>query len=713
MTGEEKFRYEKDGKEYVVTVDEKGELRRYENGTGRGYKITKNGLERIIANDKDAMAKFKAAFDDNQTVTASPLPDTNDDEASEAAASTTVTDADVRIIADDASKEHNHDAADAVDDSKAVTDVSTDKVPAPIQETLPGFDTPSGSEHTTSAADSEDANQNQENVDDATETFKEADGQMSIDFSNEEDHMKTDAKKDEKPNVPDVEPPASMHQPTPQPAQPVRPVQTQQPQPQQYQQPQYQAAYSGTAQQPPVYPQQPVQKKQKTKKPKKPVTFGKAVAGGAIGCAVVLAVYTGLGLYGYHATGMDKSDSSSSATVTKDISKSASSEDSSLATQVAAKSVPSVASITVSNSGATSADIASSTGSGSIGSGVLIDKDGDILTNYHVVEYADGNTGYSITAKLGDKSYEAQIVGKDKSSDLAVIKVDAGNDTLTPIEVGSSSNLQVGDWVMSIGSPFGNEQSVSTGIVSAKSRDITMSGDDGSTSFYSDMIQTDAAINPGNSGGALVNEKGQLVGINSIIESSSQSSAGVGFAIPSDYAIDVANTLISGKQVEHPRIGATVGTVTPQMSKKLGLGNGAYGAYVNSVSKDSPAEKSGIKKGDVITKIDGEQVDTATTLITSIRSHKVGDKITLTLLRDGKEQDVEVELTSDSAVTDDDDNENNGTDSNNGSNSMEESPYSNLQQRLLEFLEEQQQQQNGGNQGNSGGLNGFGTRRNG
>ena len=709
MTGEEKFRYTKDGKEYVVTVDENGELRRYENGTGRGYKITQNGLERILANDVDALAKFHAAFGENAT----PSDDTKSDENAETSptdkhddkvvetpaehveqssvADTPVADeapvdADELQTTDDAPATHDTDDAN-VDDSTIEHD---DK---PIQEVIPGLDTPSGSEHAAAADNDARADKQDEGEVPDKQSFKAVDGQMAIDFNN-------DNKTNPQSNV------EKNEQPTKQ-AAPIVPQQQfvqQQVPPQQ----QYQAVYGGVQQ--PVYPQQPAQKK--PKKPKKPVTFGKAVAGGAIGCAVVLAIYTGIGLYGYHATGMDKSDTTTSNTSSsKGISKSASNEDSSLATQVAAKAVPSVASITVSNSGASSTDIANSSGSGSIGSGVLIDKDGNILTNYHVVEYADGNNGYSITAKLGDKSYEAKIVGKDKSSDLAVIKVDAGNDNLTPIDVGSSDDLQVGDWVMSIGSPFGNEQSVSTGIVSAKSRDITMSGDDGSTSFYSDMIQTDAAINPGNSGGALVNEKGQLVGINSIIESSSQSSAGVGFAIPSDYAIDVANTLISGKKVEHPRIGATVGTVTPQMSKKLGLGNGAYGAYVNSVSKDSPADKAGIKKGDVITKIDGEQVDAATTLITDIRSHKVGDKVTLTILRDGKEQDLEVELTSDSAIKDDDENSNENSGDGNSSNSMEDSPYSNLQQRLLEFLEEQQ---NGGsNQGNSDGLNGFGTRRNG
>lgn len=692
MTGEEKFRYEKDGKEYVVTVDDNGELRRYENGTGRGYKITQNGLKRIIANDVDAMAKFNAAFgtesakSGDTVIDAVPVATPADNQTDKATASQAEhvkppTDID-EPVADDGAKN--------VTDMPPVTpNQATEYDGKPIQETLPGFDTPSGSEHAPTVADDE-----HEDNESCEQSIKEADGQMAIDFDSDN---KTNSHDNMEKNEQQTQPQAT----------PVQPQQTQQ---QQVPPQQYQAVY-GNAQQQPMYPQQPAQKV-KQKKQKKPVTFGKAIAGGAIGCAAVLAIYTGIGLYGYHATGMDKSDTTTSSisSSTKDVSKSASNEDSSLATQVAAKAVPSVASITVSSSGASTTDIASSSGSGSIGSGVLLDKDGNILTNYHVVEYADGNNGYSITAKLGDKSYEATIVGKDKSSDLAVIKVDAGNDTLTPIEVGSSDNLQVGDWVMSIGSPFGNEQSVSTGIVSAKSRDITMSGDDGSTSFYSDMIQTDAAINPGNSGGALVNEKGQLVGINSIIESSSSSSAGVGFAIPSDYAIDVANTLISGKQVEHPRIGATVGTVTPQMSKKLGLGNGAYGAYVNSVSKDSPADKAGIKKGDVITKIDGEQVDTSTTLITEIRSHKVGDKVTLTILRDGKEQDFEVELTSDTAITDDSDNENSAD--GNGSNSTEDSPYSNLQQRLLEFLEEQQNGSSG-NQGNSGGLNGFGMRRNG
>ena len=688
VTGEEKFRYESNGKEYVVTVDEKGELRRYENGAGRGYKITKNGLERILSGDADALAKFKAAFDeDSATVDTAPSGDTDGDaEGAKPVADTPVPETDTdntdgtETDAEQAEVQDEQPEVTAVDggDNTGTPDTDTEDSAtanktvdqAPVQEPLPGFDTPSGSAHAPEPV--EDGTDGGDKPCD--EIAEEADGQMKIDFDSVGNGTAD-------PTV----------------------VQPQQAAPQQ---PQFQAIPGGVQQpQQPMYPQQPAQKQ---KKPKKPVTFGKAVAGGALGAVVVLAVYIGLGIYGYHVTGMDKAETETSSTTTGQknvIDKSASEEDSSLASQVAAKAVPSVASITVSRSGASANSIVSSSDSGSIGSGVLLDKDGNILTNYHVVEYADGNDGYTITAKLGDKSYEAKIIGKDASSDLAVIKIDAGGDELTPIEVGSSDKLSVGDWVMSIGSPFGNEQSVSTGIVSAKSRDITMSGNDGSTSFYCDMIQTDAAINPGNSGGALVNEKGELVGINSIIESSSSSSAGVGFAIPSDYAIDVANTIISGKEVEHPRIGATVGTVTPQMSKKLGLGNGAYGAYVNGVTQDSPADKAGIKKGDVITKIDGEQVDAATSLITSIRNHKVGDKVMLTILRDGKEQEVEVELASDATIKDDGD----GNDENGSVDGSENSPYSNLQKLLKQYLEEQGE----GDSGNSDGFSGLGTRRNG
>ena len=182
------------------------------------------------------------------------------------------------------------------------------------------------------------------------------------------------------------------------------------------------------------------------------------------------------------------------------------------------------------------------------GSGVIISTDGYIITNNHVVEGAD-----AIKATVNGVEYDAKVVGSDSSSDIAVIKVDA--DDLTPVEIGSSSDLQVGEWVMALGSPFGLENSVSTGVVSALQRSNTMQDSTtGETVIYPNMIQTDATINPGNSGGALVDSQGKLIGINSMISSYSGSSSGVGFAIPIDYAIDLAQQIIEGKTPPMPSL---------------------------------------------------------------------------------------------------------------------------------------------------------------
>ena len=203
------------------------------------------------------------------------------------------------------------------------------------------------------------------------------------------------------------------------------------------------------------------------------------------------------------------------------------------------KSLPSVVSITAQGE---------TEDSGGVGSGVILDADGNILTNYHVIE---GATALVVRTDDGN-SYEAEVVGTDESSDLAVIRLkDAKDATLTPIEIGDSDGIAVGEWVMAIGSPFGNEQSVSTGIVSALYRSTALQSTSG-TSIYANMIQTDAAINPGNSGGALVNAEGELIGINSVIESYSGSSSGVGFAIPVNYAINIANQIIAGETPVHP-----------------------------------------------------------------------------------------------------------------------------------------------------------------
>ena len=375
----------------------------------------------------------------------------------------------------------------------------------------------------------------------------------------------------------------------------------------------------------------------KTRTKKLPV-FVASLAGLAVGAVLVIAsVMSGA----FRITDSNVEAASTGSTQTIDIDP----EDTTLAEVVSAKALPSVVSITAladqSSNGAlsTSSDSASS---GSIGSGVILDKDGNILTNNHVVE---GATSIAVTLDDGT-SAEAELVGADSSSDLAVIRIkDTSGLSLTPIEVADSDDLTVGEWVMAIGSPFGNEQSVSTGIVSALYRSTAMQSTSG-TSIYANMIQTDAAINPGNSGGALVNGEGKLIGINSVIESYSGSSSGVGFAIPINYAKNIADQIIDGKTPVHPYLGVTLTSVNAFNRS----GDTTSGARVAKVTEGGPAAAAGIEAGDVITQVDGKDVSSADGLIIALREHEVGEKVKLTLVRDGKEQEVEVTLGSDEAL---------------------------------------------------------------
>ncbi len=244
----------------------------------------------------------------------------------------------------------------------------------------------------------------------------------------------------------------------------------------------------------------------KTKSKKLPI-FLASFAGLVVGSVLVIALVMS-GAFRITDTNVEATGNGSAQTIEIDP------EDTTLSEVVAAKSLPSVVSITAQGE---------TEDSGGVGSGVILDADGNILTNYHVIE---GATALVVRTDDGN-SYEAEVVGTDESSDLAVIRLkDAKDATLTPIEIGDSDGIAVGEWVMAIGSPFGNEQSVSTGIVSALYRSTALQSTSG-TSIYANMIQTDAAINP-----ALVNAEGELIGINSMIQSSSGSSSGVGFAIP-------------------------------------------------------------------------------------------------------------------------------------------------------------------------------------
>ena len=406
----------------------------------------------------------------------------------------------------------------------------------------------------------------------------------------------------------------------------------------------------------------------KTKTKKLPV-FLCSLAGMVVGAVLVVAlIMTGaLNVNRDAGTATATTDSSGSTQAIK-----IDSEDTTLAEAVSAKALPSVVSITAWSSGSSESVMQGddSESSGSIGSGVVLDTDGNVLTNNHVVEGAT-----DITVSLNGESYEAELVGADTSSDLAVIKIkDVDAKNLTPIEVGDSDGLNVGEWVMAIGSPFGNEQSVSTGIVSSLYRSTALPTTSG-TYIYANMIQTDAAINPGNSGGALVNDNGELVGINSIIESYSGSSSGVGFAIPSNYAVKIAKQIISGKTPEHPYLGVRLGTVTASNARQNNLSVNE-GAYVGEVVSGSPADEAGIKEGDVVTKVNDGQISSADSLIIALRSYDVGDTVTLTVQRGKDEKKVDVKLGSDADAQTSQEGEEENTDSTDGAgNGMSEEEF--------------------------------------
>lgn len=309
-------------------------------------------------------------------------------------------------------------------------------------------------------------------------------------------------------------------------------------------------------------------------------------------------------------------------------------EDASLAEAVAAKVLPSVVNVTNMVQGVDQTTGESGFQPAGLGSGVIIRADGYILTNYHVVAGAG-----QLIVNTGVDGLVATVVGVDQSSDLAVIKVEGA--TFTPIDIGSSGDVVVGQWVMAVGSPFGLDQTVTTGIVSALQRsDIMADSAAGTVSYYTNLIQTDAAINPGNSGGALVDEQGRLIGINSLIESpgtttNSAQSAGIGFAIPSDYAMMVANEIIETGKATHPFLGVSIETVDQAAAAQGGLSVQA-GAIVTSVSEGSPAQSAGIQVGDVIIEMDGERVAAMEDVFAAVRSHAVGDTIEVVVLRNGE-----------------------------------------------------------------------------
>jgi len=261
-----------------------------------------------------------------------------------------------------------------------------------------------------------------------------------------------------------------------------------------------------------------------------------------------------------------------------------------------------------------------------VGSGFILTPDGYVMTNAHVVEDAS-----EVLVTLTDKrEFKAKLIGADKRTDVAVVKIEATG--LPAVKIGDIGKLRVGEWVMAIGSPFGLENTVTAGIVSAKQRD---------TGDYLPFIQTDVAINPGNSGGPLINMRGEVVGINSQIYSRSGGFMGISFSIPIDEAIRVSEQLRTNGRVSRGRIGVQIDQVTKDVAESIGLGK-AQGALVRSVEAGSPGEKGGVEPGDIITKFDGKAVEKPSDLPRLVGNTKPGTKSTLTVFRRGQSRELTV-----------------------------------------------------------------------
>ena len=283
------------------------------------------------------------------------------------------------------------------------------------------------------------------------------------------------------------------------------------------------------------------------------------------------------------------------------------------------------------------------------GSGVIISEDGYIITNNHVINAESSSIYYQVTEATSikvhlygdsdDVQYEAEVVGSDSTSDLAVLKIESDQE-LTAIKIGDSDNLRVGEFVMAVGNPLGLDSSVTCGVISALDREVTDS--DGNTYL---TIQTDAAINSGNSGGALVNSKGELIGINSLKLSNSSSSEttieGIGFAIPVNSSMDIIDQLIEYGTVRRPYIGISGSSLTEALSERY---NYPVGVYVESVEEGGPAEEAGLEVGDVITEVDGQAVESVEEINTIKNTYSIGDTISLTVYRNNDYITVDVTL---------------------------------------------------------------------
>jgi putative serine protease PepD len=363
--------------------------------------------------------------------------------------------------------------------------------------------------------------------------------------------------------------------------------------------------------------------------------------GGLLAAVLVAALVAGGVGGGIGYTLADRSESSSdSTTISASQNGGDLKRDPGTVAGVAAKALPSTVTI----------EAESSSGEGGTGTGFVFDKQGHIVTNNHVVAGAVDGGKLTATFPTG-KKYDAEVVGHAQGYDVAVIKLKNAPSDLKPLTLGNSDRVAVGDSTIAIGAPFGLSNTVTTGIISAKNRPVASSDGGNSTkASYMSALQTDASINPGNSGGPLLDAQGNVIGINSAIQSTSNGSLGgtgqsgsigLGFAIPINQAKVVAQQLIKTGEPVYPVIGASVS-----------LGEGTGGAKItdqgeggsDAVSPGGPADKAGLKPGDVITKLDDTPIDSGPTLIGEIWTHQPGDKVTITYIRDGKTETAELTL---------------------------------------------------------------------
>ncbi|MDT0389271.1 trypsin-like peptidase domain-containing protein [Streptomyces sp. DSM 41921] len=363
---------------------------------------------------------------------------------------------------------------------------------------------------------------------------------------------------------------------------------------------------------------------------------GGLVAGILIAALVAGGLGGGLG----YTLAKNNDDSTGSTTVSASSSGGDVKRDPGTVAGVAAKALPSTVTI----------EAESTSGEGGTGTGFVFDKQGHIVTNNHVV--ADAVDGGKVTATFPDgKKYDAQVVGNAQGYDVAVIKLKNAPGDLKPLTLGDSDKVAVGDATIAIGAPFGLSDTVTTGVISAKNRPVASSDGSGSQASYMSALQTDASINPGNSGGPLLDAQGNVIGINSAIQSTGNGgfgtgqsgSIGLGFAIPINQAKYVAQELIRTGKPVYAKIGASVSLDDSSDGAQI-TDQGAGGSA--PVEPGGPAAKAGLKPGDVITKLDGHVIDSGPTLIGEIWTHKPGDKVTITYERDGKERTTEVTLGS-------------------------------------------------------------------